>query len=570
MLQSWMRPKAMSGYFDYDSYNNKEAKLNISKLRLFIVGTLLSLLFLAILFRIAFLTFPAGKKATKKQGYSRGAIYDRNEAVLAQSKEASTIAIAPSELYDYEQSAEILAQYLETEATEILQKIYEKKQYRYFYLKRQVSNLNADQIMDLNLPGIYREREYSRYYPGQRLASNILGFVGREQDKGLAGIERSFNSTLIYDHEDKEIEAGLSLQLTIDSFLQHHLEQEVEKKWKLSKSKKASAILMDVHSGAILAMVNFPNFNPNQYYKSKPYERTNWNIRFNYEPGSTMKIFMAAILLNEGAVKAKEHFHCKGKLNVFNRVIACKRRQDIIAHGRLTFEEVIANSCNVGIIQAMQRIQAKRIYHYLKELGFGQATQVLPKGSGETQGYLPKFKDWVPSSPYYIPIGHSFSVTPIQLVQAGSALVNGGKLFRPFIAWKILSPKEQRPINEHIPDWKSLSFSQKVYTQLGQIMKLVVKKGTGWRAQLPKDKLQVIGKTGTGQKAKKTGYIDQYVASFLGFFPEKSPKYAALILFDEPEAGYSGGNLAAPTLASFVSKVTDYLQKLEETKSPKR
>ncbi len=262
--------------------------------------------------------------APKKNSVLRGEIHDRHGFSLAKTKSASTIALAPQEIYDFEQSAEILSKHLDMETEEILRYIYHRKKRLYFYLRRQVDNLKANQIMDLGLPGIYREWEYSRHYPGQSLASNVLGFVGRDQSKALAGIERNFNEVLLHSKE-KWQHRGSTLQLSIDSLLQYHLEKVMAKAYEKSQSKRAAAMLMDVHTGAILAIVSLPNFNPNEYYKSTPFERGNWNIRLNYEPGSTIKIFMAAILLSEQAIRPSKRFYCPGEIHFHESVVRCRQ-----------------------------------------------------------------------------------------------------------------------------------------------------------------------------------------------------------------------------------------------------
>lgn len=515
-------------------------------------------------YAIAFGSQPSKAKAA----VLRGAIYDRNGFTLAVSEEASTIALAPKEIYDFEQSAELLAKFLEMSPREILQAIYERKNRRYFYLKRQVDNLKADQIMDLALPGVYREREYRRRYPGKSLASNLLGFVGREQSKALAGLERNFNTVLLHNTGPSPSSSGSILQLSIDSLLQYHLEQELAKAYERSQSKRAAAILMDTETGAILAMASLPNFDPNEYWKSRPFERGNWNIRLNYEPGSTVKVIMAAILLAQKAVRPSQRFLCEGDIHFHESTVRCRHNGKAVRHGYLNLSEIIEKSCNVGIIKAMRKIKAKDLHHYMQELGFGQETGIFPPDSGETSAYFPNLKNWVASTSYYMPIGQGFSVTPIQLLRAGASLVNGGKLLRPFVAWRIRSPENNVILNEQQSIWKRSPFDESINRKVRRMMQRVVSRGTGTGAQIPR--LGALGKTGTGEKSSAQGYLNKYVVSFMGFFPLKKPRYGALILFDEPAFEHSGSSLAAPVFGRFVSKISPFLESRALSVTPQK
>ena len=537
--------------------------LDYLKNRLKVVIFLFIFCFLIIAFRTYSLTF-SSKVVQNKKNILRGSIIDRHGFTLAKSEEASTIAIALNEIYNPEQTAEILSKPLNLSTQEILQIFYENKERKFFYLKRQVDNLTADQIIDLHLPGVYRERDYRRFYPGNSLASNVLGFVGQDQNNALTGLERDFNSVLIQNNYKNKVSSnvGANLQITLDSFYQYNLEKELARGFERSKSKRGTGILMDIETGAILAMASFPNFNPNQYFKSTPIERSNWNIRLNYEPGSTIKIFMAGILLQEKAISPNQKILCEGELHFYNSVVRCRSqtsKQGFVKHGYLNIYEIIEKSCNVGIIKAMQKVKPERLYYYLQKFGFGQATEILPPGSGETTGYFPSLNNWVLSTSFYIPIGQGFSATPIQILRASSSLANGGKLLRPFIAWNIRSPEDNKVINEMRINKVLNPFEESINLKVQAMMQRVVSRGTGVNAQIPK--IGAIGKTGTGEKSSASGYLDKYVVSFIGFFPEKKPRYGAIIVYDEPEYGFNGGdvpsgsNLAAPVFSNFVKKI---------------
>lgn len=520
--------------------------------RIFISVVILTAIFFVIAARISWLAMRGwNSDVTDRNNVIRGPIKDRRGLTLAVTDEASTIALAPPEIVDPEFTAENLARLLDIEAREILNKIYVNQDRKYFLLKRQVDNFTADRIMEMNLPGVYRESEYRRVYPGESLASNLLGFVGRDQSSALGGLEYVFTEALTSE-EKGEYRKGPTLKLTVDSLLQYRLEKIVGEAFVSSGSKRAVGILMDIKTGEVLAMANFPNFNPNEYYKSTPFQRGNWAIRLNYEPGSTVKIFMASILLAEKAMSLNEKILCDGEFNIGNVIIRDKHGDRVVNYGWLTLSEILRHSSNVGIIKAMQRIRKDRLHYYMRELGFGKKTGILPPGSGETAGYLPELKSWVPSTGYYMPIGQGFSVTPIQLLRAASSIANGGKLVTPYIADSIFSSRGitlHRQVAQSIPG----PFNGKINTRVLKMMRGVVESGTGWRANVKN--ISIAGKTGTGQKSSAVGYSDHIIASFIGFFPEDNPRYGGLIVFDEPGKDQSGGSIAAPAFGEFVESI---------------
>lgn len=523
------------------------------RLRYIVIG--FSVFFLLISARVFYLTFASSRRTVERQPtVIRGPIVDRRGVALAITEEASTIGIGTGEVRDPEFTAAHLARYLDMTPEEVLERFYINKNRTYFFLRRQVDNVVADQIMDLRLPGVRREAEFRRVYPAETLAANLLGFVGRDQTRALAGLERDYHDRLT-EPEKNSPGRGPALYLTIDSLIQYRLEKVLGEAFEESKAEHAVGIFMDVENGEILALANFPNFNPNEYYRSSPRQRSNSAIRFNYEPGSTVKVFMAAMLLEEGKVKPDERFHCPGQINFNGQTVRCKSGRRIIRHGSLTLPEIIQHSCNVGTIKAMKRLKKGVLNDYLRKLGFGQKTGILPAGSGETEGYLRALEDWVPSSRYYIPIGQSFSVTPIQMIRAGATLANGGRLLRPHIAQKFVD-SDGDIIEEIKPESEPGPFSPETTRQVVEMMRRVVLHGTGTRANI--SEMPIAGKTGTGQKWD-AGYREKYVTSFLGFFPADRPRYAGLIVFDEAGT-HAGGTLAAPVFAKVVKAIVPIIK----------
>ncbi|HNN60384.1 MAG TPA: penicillin-binding protein 2, partial [Leptospiraceae bacterium] len=510
--------------------------------------------------RIVFLVVSTDATAVdQKEGIVRGPILDRRGISLARTEEASAIAIAPPEVLDTEFAAQNLSKHLGIPPAEIVEKIYQQSNRRYFYLKHQVDNFTADRIMDLRIPGVHREYEFKRLYPAGRLAGNLLGFVGRDPTTSLSGLERSYHDLL--NRAEMGERRGPALYLTIDSLIQSKLEKEMRAAYESSGAKRATGVFMDLDTGEILAMASFPELDPNDYQVSRPDQRENWGIRMAYEPGSTVKVLMAAILLKNNAVRPDEKFFCNGEYKVGNVTVRCRVHGKMFAHGEVTLSDIITKSCNVGIIQAMSRIPPEKLNADLRALGFGERTDLLPPGSGEAPGYLPEIGDWVPSSRIYFPIGQGFSVSPVQLLRAAGSIANGGTLLQPTLARQAVA-QNGKILFEHTPIRAKNPFEPAVNREVLRYMRRVVLEGTG-RAALISD-VAIAGKTGTGQKSSAKGYYDKYVASFLGFFPAQNPRYGGLLIFDE--AGEeSGGSLAAPVFARFVQSILPVLNESSQT-----
>lgn len=511
--------------------------------------------FLLVLGRAAYLAglFDLSSRKPGPGATIRGPIKDRRGISLAVTEEASTIGIAPPELLDPEFTARYLAGYLDTDTASILKKIYLYQGRKYFLLQRQVDNFTAQQIMDLRLPGVYREYENRRVYPSGRLASNLLGFTGRDSTRALAGLEYVYNDILT----GLGYERGPTLYLTIDSILQYRMEKALRERFVESGADRAVGIMMDVETGEVLAMANLPDFDPNYYYRDEATRKGNWAIRLNYEPGSTMKVFAAAAVLNERPDILKQRFMCTGEFPFHGGTVRCLRHGKVHAHGELDLYGIIEKSCNVGMIQAAATIDSPTLYKYLQEFGFQERTGVLPDGSGETRGYMPALKNWVQATHYYTPIGQGISVTPIQLLRGFAALVNGGSLVQPSLMKRIVT-EEGIVLDEMQILSKPTSLKPDRLRTLNRMMRAVVTSGTGRAANLKT--IEIIGKTGTAQKSSAAGYIDRYSTSFLGAFPASKPRYAVLILYDGVGGDQSGGGLSAPVFAALVKSILPFIE----------
>jgi cell division protein FtsI/penicillin-binding protein 2 len=528
--------------------------------RLLAFGAVGSIILAILIARITWLSLSGpGDQGSKEASVVRGPILDRRGVSLARTEEGSAIAISPAELQDTEFAAQYLSRYLAIPPDEIVERIYSQKNRRYFYLKRQVDNFTADRIMDLKIPGVHREYEFRRLYPAGSVAGNLLGFVGRDPTTSLSGLERSYHELL--NRTEIGERRGPSLYLTIDSLIQSRLEKELQAAYESSRARRATGVIMDLETGEVLAMASFPNLDPNDYARSSPAERENLAIRMAYEPGSTVKIFMAAILLKHKAVRPDEKFNCRGEYKKGSVSVRCRAHGKVFAHGPVTLSDIITKSCNVGIIQAMERIPPEVFYREMHALGFGQRTDILPPGGGETAGYFPELNEWVPSSRIYFPIGQGFSVSPVQLLRAAGSLANGGTLLRPALARQAVA-QNGKVIYQNEPMRIPGPFDPGVNREVLRFMRRVVSEGTGRAADIRE--VQIAGKTGTGQKSSASGYEESYMASFLGFFPAQNPRYGGLIVFDD--AGEeSGGSLAAPVFARVVKGILPVLA--ESTRS---
>ncbi|GBF51109.1 penicillin-binding protein 3 [Leptospira ryugenii] len=530
-----------------------EAKVRLKYIFYFIIS-----LFIVLFFRVIYLTYfndsIVNVKSTKM--VQRGTIYDKRGIELALSQESATIGIDPKNIYDLELTAAELAPIIGMKQEKLYDLIREKG--NYFLLKREIDIKKANQIKALALPGVRVEREFKRIYPQGMLASSVLGFTGYDDDRALSGLESLFNLELL-STADSESQKGNNLHLSIDSLVQYRLEKSLSKALLETQSKHGIGIIMDVDTGKILAMSSFPSFDPNRFQDYPPDSQTNWAIRHIYEPGSTMKIFVALMLLNEGAILPHEKFNCPGYIEVGKTVIRCTDH-----HGPVDLEEILQVSCNVGIIKASQKMSEANFYKYLEQFKFGKRTNF---SLHEARGYLTPLSKWTKSTPYFLSIGQGISVTPIQLISAAAAVVNGGVVFEPSAVSHITNAYGEL-VHTFNPKGEAIGIKKGASSKILEAMSKAVRSGTGKKAYI--ENYFIAGKTGTAQKAKSgSGYQEGlYTASFLGFFPAEKPKYVGLILFDEPVgAAHTGGGIAAPVFREVVESIIPIVERSEKPQS---
>lgn len=426
----------------------------------------------------------------------------------------------------------------------------------------------ADRVARLQIDGLEMIKHYSRFYPQQELAADVVGFVNMDH-RGQAGVEysqenllernvrtvrlsRSGNGSLMPDlmpegflHFD-----DLRLQLTIDSRLQRAARIALKQQMQQFRAKRGTVIVMDARDGSLLALVSEPTYNPNNYSKFDIGLFKNWGVADLYEPGSTFKPLNVAIALENNVIKPTSTFYDGGEINVGGWQI---KNAEPGGHGRLTIAQILQYSSNVGMVQVMRQMKPAVYYGWLERLGLGQPVRIdLPF---EAQGQLKSQERFTVSSiePATTSFGQGFSLTPIQLVQLHGALANGGKLVTPHVIRGLCDSQKQIYWQPNLPPARPI-FSPATTQTVIQMMESVVNKGTGKTAQIPG--FRIAGKTGTAQKASsKGGYrATAKITSFVGILPAESPRYVVLAVVDEPQGSVNifGSTVAAPIVKSVM------------------
>lgn len=504
----------------------------------------------------------------------RGVIYDRSGKELAVSISAEACYAIPAEVEKSERAeiiARELAGILDMKEKDVYNLI--TKQQHSVWLKFKLNKKQVKELREKNLPGIGTIAKPQRYYPKGNLASHILGFAG-DYNQGLEGIEIAYDKQLAgingrllveYDAAGHEIpestrkyiqpEQGLNVVLTIDQTIQYIAERELDKIMQERSPKSATIIVMDPRTGEILALANRPDFDPNKFHNYPAKARRNAAVADSYEPGSTFKIITLAAALEEGVTNRQEQFYDPGYIKVNGETIHCWAGE---GHGSQTLAEVVQNSCNPGFVTLGLRLGAQRFYKYIHGFGYGSHLGIeLP---GEAKGIVIPEKQVKPVDLATISMGQANSVTPLQMVTALSAVVNGGKLMKPHIV-KELSSREGEVVKRYKPQVVRQIVSEETSRLEREMLEGVVTKGSGRNAYI--EGYSVGGKTGTAQKpAPGGGYsTTDYVASFIGFAPVDDPQLVAIVVVDTPKGyPYYGGTVAAPAFREVMRDSLRYLE----------
>lgn len=495
----------------------------------------------------------------------RGSILDKNSEPLALDVEVASVAVHPKQINEPEQLVNKLSPLLKVKKSELLKKV--KSQKSFVWLARRISSETGDQIKDFNFDGVVVSREYKRYYPNKELAGHLLGAVGYDA-KALGGLELAYDKFLKVSPEklkaQKDAKGRLytplsykekahDLVLTIDRNLQYVTEKYLWQTAEKYKAQKAFAIVSNPHTGEILAIANYPTFNPNSYWNYPLQKWKNHALVSNFEPGSTFKPFLVASSLESGLVKSQDKFDCEnGRYRIGRNYINDHHPYEI-----LDVKEIIKYSSNIGVTKIAEKIGKNKFYETLQDFGFGEKTGIdFP---GEENGIVAPSKRWRPIDFSNIAFGQGIAVSGIQMVQAYGALANGGAVMKPYLI-KEIHDAHRKVIFENKPSQVRKVIKESVAKDISEMMTSVVQEdGTGKKARIPG--YLVAGKTGTAQKVNpetKTYDKDDYVSSFIGYVPADKPRFVIYVLVDSPKPIHVGGLVAAPVFKKIAEEALVY------------
>ena len=554
---------------------------NAVKVRLIFVSSLLLLFAVSLIARLANLQITQHKtllaKSEKqphhgnlKTYFGRGTIFDRNGNELATNLVVESVFVVPQEVRDRKYTSKVLASALGQNYDRVYKEVSSNKQFA--WIKRKASTDEIKHLKKAALSGVRFRSEQKRFYPKRELAANVIGFVGTD-DYGLAGIEQTYQGKLkgmVYSQPIKQDGRGRNIQnlgslsrsnlgnydlmLTLDEVIQFTAEYHLTKQVERYQADSGMAVVMNPNSGEIYAMANVPQFNPNNYNKFTPETRKNNTVVSSYEPGSIFKPIVAAAALDNGIAQPHDKFFCEnGSFKIGGRNIGEASNHK---YGSLSMQEIIAKSSNIGAIKIAQKLGKDSFYEYIRKFGFGEKTSIrLP---GVSSGLLGKRKNWNERSLASISFGQEIAVTPLQMVVALSAIANGGTLMEPHIAKALM--QDGKIIKEIKPKKIRRVISEKTSRQMMEILKFVVKNGTGKKAAI--DGFEVAGKTGTAQKyiAETQSYSKtEFISSFIGYAPADNPRLAILVMIDNPKGRHWGGVVAAPVFVKIAEKSLRHL-----------
>lgn len=504
----------------------------------------------------------------------RGSVLDAEGEPIAYTASAPSVIVVPVQVKDKPGTAVQLAKILNMPFDKILQQI--KKHENKVYINpggRRLSDAQAAQIRQLRLPGVYLTQEGKRSYPFGSLAAQVVGITGID-NQGITGIEKQYDSVLsgvqgyiefmsnasgerILGQGEEYVppQDGEDVQLTIDRHIQQFVEREIERAVAEYNPDNVTAIVANPKTGAILAMANYPSFDPANWrnYPAETYNR-NLAIWQTFEPGSTFKVVTLSAALQEKKVSLSDRFYDPGYYEVAGHRIRCWKAG---GHGSESFLNVVENSCNPGFIALGERLGKTTLFSYIKQFGFGSKTGIdLP---GEGTGILFKLNRVGPLELATTAFGQGVSVTPIQQVMAMAAVANGGNLMKPYVAQDYRVHQTGEVTYTTKPTVVRQVLSPQVAAQVRQALESVVAKGSGGNAYV--DGYRIAGKTGTAQVAVNGHYSgEHYIVSFMGMAPANDPKLVAYIAVDHPRSAVVfGGVIAAPIAGRILADSLAYL-----------
>jgi len=486
----------------------------------------------------------------------RGEIFDRHGRLLAYSVDADTIYAVPTEIHDPAAAAAALCDALDDCSTKKREQLQEQlsRPRAFVHVKRHAAPFEAKRVAALALDGIGFRKESKRFYPNRELAANVIGYVGVD-NVGLSGIEAAYDKTVrgregtflvqadarghAFSRLERPPTTGGSIELTIDQHLQYIAERELRAGVDAAHADGGTAVLMDPHTGGILAMANWPTFNPNQYNLAPEDARRNRAVQDLYEPGSTFKLVTASAAIEEGVFKLED------QIDVSAGMIKFPGRKPITdmghSYGILSFADVIVKSSNVGAITVGLRVGRERMGLYIRRFGFGRPSS--PDFPGESAGIVWDSSKLDDSALASVSMGYQVGVTPLQMAAAASAVANGGTLYEPHVVGALIRGSVRTVVP---PKVVRRAILPETAATLTTIMESVVQVGTGGRAKLAS--YTVAGKTGTADKLVNGRYsASQQNVSFIGFVPSRNPVMTIIVMVDSPRVGGdTGGWIAAP------------------------
>lgn len=517
---------------------------------------------------------------------TRGNIYDRNMTILAKSGSVATIGVVHAQIKDPERVAKVLSEHLNMDYDKVYKKV--TKIVAFERIATKVDKATADEIRALNLPGVKVDEDSKRYYPFNTLASQTIGFVGKD-NQGIVGLEVKYDKYLQgkkgnilmettgrgerrMDQVEERIDPvnGYHLVTTIDVILQQYAEELIERAVKMKQAKRGAIIMLNPQNGEIYALAIKPDYNLNEpftindetlastwnTYTVKEQQNflnqmwRNFTINDTYEPGSTFKVLTSAMGLEEGVVNENSTFVCTGSRTVGGRIIKCWRSPR--SHGPETFVQGVQNSCNPVFMEVGERVGASTFYDYMVKFGLNKKTNIdLP---GEAKGILHPKDQIGPVDLATMSFGQSFQITPMELLSAEAAAVNGGRKITPHFGKYIVDDDNNIVEELDFGDGEQI-ISKNTSDRLKKILETVVSVGGGKKAYIPGYHLG--GKTATAQKLPRGS--GKYVSSFMSFAPASNPVVMSLVIIDEPKGTYYGGQIATPIMKELYENALPYL-----------
>jgi cell division protein FtsI (penicillin-binding protein 3) len=523
----------------------------------------------------------------------RGVLYDRNLRELGMTVLVDSVYAVPSELGDNRaDDAALLARIVHTDPQEnftsqqqILARLNDSRNFA--WVARRLDPDTAQRVRELNLRGIYFQKEFKRFYPNNDLSAQVLGYVGTD-DTGLGGLEREFDDDMhgepghvltqldakrhALGSEENQPQPGENLVLSIDANIQYMAERALDAQMEKVKALHGTVVVQDPHTGQILALAISPRFNPNDSRHMEPGSLTNLAVSDVYEPGSTFKLVTYSAALDAAGVQPTDIVDCQGgAMTMYGRTLHDDKSDHF---GRVTVQYALEHSSDVGAAKMALKLGNQKFYDYMRSFGFGDRSGIeLPS---ETRGLLRSPRKWGATSILSMAIGQEVGVTPIQLVTMVSTIANGGVYMPPHILLQStdemkgdprLQPAAFRPENQlpaKLPDGAHRVITELTSAKMRSMMQGIVTEGTGKEATL--NGYSSAGKTGTAQKidpATHTYSHTKLVASFAGFAPVSNPAISVTVVIDTPTAGsavsHYGGAASAPVFAQVAQQVLEYL-----------